>query len=123
MTGHEPILEMRLAGVRPSSVSIDDFKNPIAKDWHNPGAKYGEVWEPDSPSVQIDPTDRIEALDLRFLVGVAALVSGSTESRAKALSSACKRAGASMVIASHSFPVNEHRSETGWMEVWNKGAV
>ena len=123
MHGHAPILQMRIAGKRPSIVFLDDYPTPCADDWHNPGQRYGEVWEPDSPSVQIDSTDRIEALDLRFLVGVAALVSGSTESRAKALSSACKRAGASMVIASHSFPVNEHRSETGWMEVWNKGAV
>lgn len=123
MIGHEPILKMRMSGVRPSIVFINDFADPVAKDWHNPGARYGQVWEPDYPTISIEPTDRIEALDLRFLVGMAASVSGSTESRAKALLNACKRAGAAKVVASHEVFVNPHRCEAGWMEVWQKEAA
>ncbi len=120
MRGHTAIIKMRLAGVRPEVVYLDDFQSENAKDWHNPGARYGEVWEPDYATVQIDPKDRITSLDLRFLNGIRVLASGSTEERAKAIFEACKRVGVSMVIASYSFAVTPHRFETGWMELWNK---
>lgn len=120
MRGHAPILRMRLAGQRPDIVFVCDFQTQSAEDWHNPGERYGEVWPPDHATVQIDPTDRIGSLDMRFLTGVRVSISGSTEERAKALFEACKKAGATTVAATHTYPVNPYRYESGWTEIWHK---
>ena len=122
MRGHSPILRMRLAGTRPRIVFINDFPTADAKDWHSPGEKYGQRWAADHATVQIDATDRIASLDLRFLAGVTVSASGSTESRAKELLEACKAAGAATVAATHVIFANPYRCESGWTEVWHQEA-
>lgn len=117
MHGHTPILQMRIDGIRPQIVFVDDFKNPCAADWHNPG----EGMAPDHAKVQIDQKDRIESLDLRFLKGLTVAATSMTEQRARALLAACKRAGASIVVASHVIQINPHRFQTGWTEMHTNG--
>lgn len=119
MLGHLPIIKMRSKGKRPSIVFVNDYPTPEAKDWHNPGAAYGQVWEPDHATVQIDTGDHIEALDLRFLKGLTVSATGRTEARAKALFDACKRAGAKTVAAVHAIGLGTMRVESGWTEIYH----
>lgn len=121
MHGHAPILKMRIDGVRPSIVFLNDFRDPSADDWHNPGKGYGQSWAPDHATVQIDPKDRIEALDFRFLKGLRVAAMSLNENRARAILEACKRAGAQTIVASHSIQINECRFKAGWMEVYTNG--
>ena len=117
MLGHLPIIKMRSKGRCPSIVFVNDYPTPEAKDWHNPGAAYHEVWEPDHATVQIDDGDNIAALDLRFLTGMTVSVTGRTEARAKALFEACKRAGAKTVAAVHAIGLGTLQIESGWTEI------
>lgn len=119
MIGHYQIIKMRLEGKRPSIVFINDFPSPEARDWHNPGAAYGEVWEPDHATVQIDSGDFIPGLDLRFLTGLTVSATGRTESRAKALFDACKRAGAKTVGAVHAIGIGTYHVESGWSDIFH----
>ena len=98
MYGHEPIIKMRLAGRRPGAVFIDDHPCPVARDWHNPGRKYGERWPADYPSV-CTHGDLMSSIDLRFLVGLRVHISATNRGRAKALFEKAKAAGAAMVVA------------------------
>lgn len=123
MRGHAPILRMRMAGMRPAIVFLSDFMTTKSKDWHDPGARYGEVWPADHATVEIESTENIATLDLRFLAGVRVSISCQTEQRAKALAEACKRAGAITVAATHTYFVSPHRCESGWTEIWHKEAV
>jgi hypothetical protein len=119
MIGHHPIIKMRSKGRRPSIVFINDFPTPEAMDWHNPGAAYKQVWEPDHATVQIDETDRIESLDFRFLNGMTVSATGSTEVRAKALFAACIASGAKTVAAVHAIGLGTLRVESGWTEIYH----
>ncbi len=123
MHGHTPILKLRLQRKRPSIVFIDDLNNPKAKSWEDPGAEYGQSWEPDHATVQIEPTDRIERLDLRFLAGCRVSITGRTEASAKAIYEAVKRAGASTVAASHIIFTNDYICKSGWTEIYQKEAA
>lgn len=73
MTGHEPIIAMRRRGKTPRYVWVschDDLPHPA--------------------TVRIAPEDVPELLDLRFLVGLTALVEGlDTDPRVPRLASAC----------------------------------
>lgn len=119
MLGHLPILKMRSKGKRPSIVFINDYPTQEAKDWHNPGAKFGQVWEPDHATVQIDEGDNIASLDLRFLTGLTVSATGRTEARAKALFDACKRAGAKTVAAVHAIGLGTFQIKDGWFEIFH----
>lgn len=121
MRGHTPILKMRLQRKCPSIVFFGDFNEPAASDWHDPGAKYGEKWEPDHATVQVEANDCIERLDLRFLAGCRVSISGTTEQRTKAMFEACKRAGAKTVAASHIIFTNSHLCKSGWTEIYHHG--
>lgn len=119
MLGHLPILKMRSKGKRPSIVFINDYPTPEAKDWHNPGAAYKQVWEPDHATVQIDEGDHIESLDMRFLAGLTVSATGRTEARAKALFDACKHAGAKTVAAVHAIGLGTLQTKDGWCEIFH----
>lgn len=119
MLGNLPIIKMRSKGKRPSIVFVNDYPTPEAKDWHNPGSAYGQVWEPDHATVQIDEGDNIAALDLRFLTGLTVSATGRTEARAKTLFEACKRAGAKTVAAVHAIGLGTTRVESGWTEIYH----
>ena len=109
MRGHEGVIKMRMQGLAPVMVNIDDyeFKSPLI-DWetHN-----------DSPTICVNK-ENIESLDLRFLVGMLVSVSSCSEDRAKRLFNACKRAGAKTVASAHSFMDGEV-SKTGWTEIYH----
>lgn len=123
MRGHIPIMKMRLQRIRPGIVFLGDLKDPSVEDWHEPGAKYGQEWTPDHATVFVEPTDRIEALDLRFLAGCRVSITGTTEARAKALYEAAKRYGASTVAAAHIIFTNDYICKSGWTEIYQKEAA
>lgn len=120
MRGHAPIIRMRLAGRRPKIVFVNDFRCETSKDWHDPGASIGQHFAPDHATVQIDPTDNIALLDLRWIAGMTASVTGSTEARAKALHKACINAGAAVVASTHAQIDEHHRVVSGWTEIYRK---
>jgi len=120
MIGHVAVMKMRISGKKPKIVFLNDYKTPQARDWSDPGAKYGEEWPSDHATVEIEPTDSPKTIDLRFLKGVAVSITGSTENRAKQFFDAAKKAGATTVAATHlitSGPFN--RVTSGWTEVWH----
>lgn len=72
MTGHEHILKMRRAGMAPACVWVMDDDTPytvkVAADWHEQPNAFAEKL---FAHVRLIETDIPEALDLRFLVGLA----------------------------------------------------
>jgi hypothetical protein len=95
--GHEDLLALRRSGVKPQIVFINDF--PCKTDW----AHWG-----DYPTVCIHK-DRLEDLDLRFLIGVMVSIAASNKQRERGLYEMAKSAGASTVACGN---VIWHR-ETG----------
>jgi hypothetical protein len=85
MYGHEPLIEMRKKGQKPSIVFLTDY--PGKPNWHEQG-DYPEV------SVYHDVPERA---DLRFLVNLNVNITASSKDRAKALLEACRKAGAQTV--------------------------
>lgn len=122
MHGHEPIIAMRLAGTAPQFIFVNDYPDATARDWQNPGEKYGEVWTPDHATV-CTFGDKASALDFRFMTGLKVSITATTEGRAKALFELAKASGAVTVAACHSDPDKSPIGQTGWQEVWNKEAV
>lgn len=120
MIGHLPIIKMRLNRVAPTIVFFGDFEDPAAKDWVNPGEKYGQEWPSDHATVCIKPNESISNLDLRFFNGLRVSISGSTEARAKAMYQRCIDAGAKTVAACHVIVSGPfERVSTGWSEVYH----
>ena len=107
MNGHLPLIDMRSKGLRPKIVFLNDW--PCQTNWFETG---------DHVTISLNNQDTPETLDLRFLKGVAVSVSSHSESRAKRLGEACKRHSCAVVASCHVIPVNKHRSEPGWSEVW-----
>ena len=88
MTGHQPLIAMRMAGKRPAYVSL----------WDEPGIDFAKHPELQAfPDVRITPEDVPERLDLRFVVGLPVVVTVSDNDRLKRLVLACERAGAASV--------------------------
>lgn len=109
MKGHEPIIAMRRNGIAPKIVFVNDFPDVCAKDWHLHG---------DHATVSVDG-DAVGVLDLRFLIGLMVSITGSTETRAKALAEKAKDAGATTVASMHCVKDGK-RWTTSWSEVWKK---
>jgi len=107
MRGHEHIIALRLKRLIPEAIFIDDysFTSPNI-DWH----EHGEF-----PHVCVKG-DSIETLDLRFLIGTQVHISTESESRGKALLKACKKHGATTVIACQTVQTGPEKFETKWME-------
>jgi len=112
MTGHEPILSMRKAGISPGVVFINEYECSI--DW----AKFG-----DFATVKVSPTEAIETLDFRFVVGLTVSISGSTIDRAKRIAQACQKAGAVTVAAGCVQHNAQGYARPGWSEIWYKPAL
>lgn len=93
MRGHQPIIAMRSRGLRPASLHIgtDPDQLRMWRDWPD--------LNPAHACVQIDPTDVVAALDLRFLAGMTVSVVGSDPDRVAAVAQACWDHDASRVIA------------------------
>lgn len=122
MYGHEPVLKMRINGIKPSMVFVSDKPDPIAKDWHDPGRKYGEQWKPDHATV-CTAGDDLAGIDFRFMRGLRVSISSPTKNRAKALFSLAKEAGASVVAACHDIPGNRPSDPLGWFEIYYKTEI
>lgn len=118
MTGHEQLKKMRLMGMKPQAVWVVDYQTQISRDWHAPRTLTGKPMEQHQPSVSIEPTDKINSLDMRFLVGLVVHVSSSEEKRAKALFKQCKAAGASIVIGCHTQDHKHYTDQSGWIEIF-----
>ena len=71
MRGHEGIIRLRLAKLRPEAVFINDY--PCDTNWEDFG---------DAPTVCIHGDDP-EALDWRYLVGLTVFIHGSSEQRVR----------------------------------------
>ena len=108
MKGHEKLIALRNQGLRPSMVFINDFLCPT--DWFETGDRHITI------CVAGDKLDRV---DLRFLVGLTVSATRYDENRAKELMDACKRGGAAVVGAGHCMGDGPRRG-TGWCEVWRK---
>lgn len=104
MQGHEAIIQMRLEKRKPTFVFLNDYP-------------ANQIELGDFGSVQISPTDAIETLDLRFLKGLKVSASSSTEKRAKALLTACLKAGAVTVASCHVKPSLKIGECLGWSEI------
>lgn len=72
MRGHEPIVKMRMCGLRPTTVWVTD--NGADLDWH----KFGS-----SPEVEIQKAERLDMLDLRWAAGLQVNISTMGKERAK----------------------------------------
>lgn len=95
MRGHQPLIAMRMAGRKPRSVSITMGKvSGWVLDWNRRPETVGDA------EIEIQDHERVEALDLRFLVGIGCVrIIGQDDSRTAAMIEACKRAGAGRVVA------------------------
>ena len=119
MIGHAPLIAMRTAGRKPASVYVTDEVTPLSRDWHAPVTLTGKPMQPHTPCIAVEPKDSIGSLDMRFLVGLAVFVSGSTENRAKAMFEACKQAGAALVVGAHIDAHQRHTNPNNWIEIFD----
>jgi hypothetical protein len=89
MTGHEPLIRMRMQRFKPAHVTLND--RSWAYDW----------WRCEHlmpyPDIGIDPEEAIERLDLRFVVGLPVMVEQRDRDRLRRLMLACEKAGAKRV--------------------------
>lgn len=101
MTGHQPLIRMRLEKRRPTGyVSIDlDRRTFNAHDWHE--------FEPAFPQIEIAPCDTLASLDLRYVVGLpVVLFADEWSERFGDLIDRCKLYGPKHLIA-HTFDLDE----------------
>jgi len=122
MLGHTPLIALRKQGIKPAAVYLSDEVTQLVRDWHAPVTLTGKPMEQHSPCIAIEDKDAPHRLDLRFLVGLVVFVSGNTESRAKAMFEACKKAGAAKVIGCHTATSRRHADLNSWIEIFVKGA-
>ena len=108
MRGHENLIRMRVEGLRPKIVFVNDY--PCKTDWFD-HKEHATVCTENDP---------LSSLDLRFLVGLRVSISATTESRAKALFERVKAAGAAVVAAVHVQHEKHHTAQSGWCEVFKK---
>lgn len=103
MRGHEPLVAMRLKGLRPHMVAINvgAERDWLASNWHD--------WQGLMPHLWIEPGDSIATLDLRCVVNLLVDVSGdvSHAKRVKRVFEACIKAGAERVIGALHRPKGE----------------
>lgn len=109
MLGHEPIIAMRQHGTKPGLVQLDlDRDHGPAKAWREwPGLT------PLVATVWVQPADSPQRLDLRFLVGLQAIVTGSDAARVHAVADACLAHGAKRVIRAVMGPREAARQTDG----------
>lgn len=95
MTGHQELIAMRRAGLKPAFAWVADF--PCKTDWE----KWG-----DQPQICVHG-DTPELEDFRFLVGVTVIVDGQEPSRVDRIAKACA-AHAKRVISNVSMPDHQN---------------
>lgn len=94
MIGHEQIVAMRRRGHAPVAVMVaveqDDYLQ-MSRHW--PDSTSGIAW------VWVQPSDRPQRLDLRFLVGLNVQVCGLEDERVAEVAAAARQAGADRVLS------------------------
>lgn len=108
MKGHDDLIRMRVGGMAPEVIFINDY--PCKTDWFVHG-DYCTV------SVYEDP---IRTLDLRFVVGLKVIISTDNENRAKDLLDACIQANAHMVVSVVVEPGKLPWAQKGWAKAWQR---
>lgn len=109
MRGHDHIIALRKRGITPAFVFINDY--PCDVDWF----EYHE-----HATVEILPSESIDLLDMRFVVGLTVSISGSDLERVKAIAQRCKDAGAAVVAAGCSRKNERGFVESVWSDVWRR---
>lgn len=93
MRGHQALIDMRMSKRRPQGVWIVFGKSPYCITWD----KFADTLP--YPEIEILPTENIDALDLRFVVGLTVHVSGGIDyKKAKKLHKKLLEAKAMRVI-------------------------
>jgi hypothetical protein len=101
MTGHDAILSMRREGRKPAYVWITDH----------------EQVAPHFLTVRIQPADVPEQMDLRFLIGLTALIEGSDPVRAERLATVCRQVAKRVITTvSHGRTVDSITDTEGTMQ-------
>jgi hypothetical protein len=108
MKGHQPLIQMRMAGKAPQSVSIEDHKSLNAHDWH----LFGDI-----PCINVDG-DELHSIDLRFCVDLIVNISSFSETRAKTLLTIAKQSKARVITSCVLIPNAPHWKQTGWSEIY-----
>jgi len=91
MRGHDHIVSLRLSGFKPAGVYL----------WDTPVQIHGPQWSEDFRFMDVCTAgDSIEAMDLRFVVGVPVTVFGDDVKRVRDIAGACRKAGSVRVVAS-----------------------
>lgn len=83
MTGHQPLIAMRRAGLKPPFVVVTDAVKCIDADY----------------TVSVGDEETPEVMDLRFLVGCTVMVEGVDAQRVDRITKACIAAKADRVVA------------------------
>ena len=89
MIGHEPLIQLRKQGQKPSMVFLTDYD--CRPDWH----LYN-----DFPEICIHK-DKPFDCDLRFLVGLDVTITASSKDRAIKFYNQCKSIGAFLVASTY----------------------
>lgn len=99
MRGHQQLIQMRLGGVVPA-YGVEVETGPTSSGWPEQWAALHAKHGVHSPKayVHISPVDRLERIDLRWVVGIEARVEGTDAARVEAVMEALTGAGASRVI-------------------------
>jgi hypothetical protein len=112
MRGHQPLVDMRLRGLRPAMVAINVSTTPdrLAGDWHE--------WEGLMPHLWVEPGDAIATLDLRCVFDLLVDVSGdiSQAKRVRRVFEACVKAGAVRVLGALHKPKGESLEVVEYMD-------
>lgn len=101
MTGHDRILALRRSGFRTPYIWVSDFSDAML----------------DGLTVRVHG-DMPEMLDLRFLVGVTAIVQGNTPKRVERIAKACQKHAARVIASVHEGRKFTSVSDTEGVMTW-----
>lgn len=93
MRGHELLVAMRTKGRRPHLALIDILPaySVFSAEW--------DRWTGGPAHIEVLESESVFRLDLRCVVGMAVIVSGTNGDRVDEVHGACKRAGAASVVS------------------------
>jgi hypothetical protein len=97
MRHHEPLVNMRMAGFKPALIQLET--GPFVPDW-----KWWPEFHIERAIVEIEGSDAIERLDLRFVLGCEVYVDGVDQRRVRLAFAAAQDHGAARVIGTCSGP-------------------
>jgi hypothetical protein len=101
MTGHHDILAMRRSGRKPTFVWVSDHEKQTL----------------DGVTVRVTG-DTPEALDLRFLVGVTALVEGPDQARVERIAECCAAVAKRVIATTFASPGITRITDTEGVMTW-----